>query len=66
MFGGIPDGEPVNEAGLVDYSTNKPMLEIKTSSIDKLSYKTQKGIMHMQKDANGLPLVKVPGEKKLS
>ena len=34
MLGGIPDGEPINDLGEVDYSTGNPMLEVKTSSID--------------------------------
>lgn len=66
VFGGIPDGEPVNQDGVVDYSTGNPMLEIKTSSIDAFVYKTENGCLHMQKDENGLPLVKEPGKKKLS
>lgn len=66
MFGGIPDGEPVNASGIVDYSTGNPMLEIKTSSIDAFVYKTEKGLLHMQKEPNGLPLVKEQGKKKLS
>ncbi|MCQ3915071.1 MAG: hypothetical protein MJ201_04985 [Mycoplasmoidaceae bacterium] len=66
MFGGIPDGEPVNASGIVDYSTGNPMLEIKTSSIDAFVYKTEKGLLHMQKEPNGLPFVKEQGKKKLS
>ncbi len=66
VFGGIPDGEPVNEQGVVDYSTGNPMLEIKTSSIDAFVYKTEKGLLHMQKDEQGYPLVKTVGKKKLS
>lgn len=66
VFGGIPDGEPVNDQGIVDYSTGNPMLEIKTTSIDAFVYKTEKGLMHLQKDAYGIPLVKEVGKKKLS
>ncbi len=28
IFGGIPDGEPTNDSGTVDYSTGLPMLEM--------------------------------------
>ncbi|MCQ2957255.1 MAG: hypothetical protein MJ233_05580 [Mycoplasmoidaceae bacterium] len=66
VFGGIPDGEPLNVNGVVDYSTGNPMLEIKTTSIDAFVYKTEKGLLHMQKDDKGYPLVKEPGKKKLS
>lgn len=66
VFGGIPDGEPIDDNGNIDYSNNKPMLEIKTTSIDAFVYKTQKGLLHMQKDEQGLPLVKEAGKKKLS
>jgi hypothetical protein len=57
IFGGIPDGEPlVNQQ--INYQTGLPMLEIKTSSVDKLKYATdQTGTLRMQKDANGLPIV---------
>jgi hypothetical protein len=40
------------------------MLEIKTSSIDKLLYKTVGGALKMSKDENGLPVVAKQGEKK--
>lgn len=66
VFGGIPDGEPTNQKGEVDYSTGNPMLEIKTTSIDSFVYKTEKGLLHMQKEADGTPMVKVQGGKKLS
>jgi hypothetical protein len=64
IFGGIPDGEPINSNGKVDYSNSLPMLEIKTTSIDKLSYKSTKGIMRMQKDENNLPIISKAGEKR--
>lgn len=66
MFGGIPDGEPINDKGELDYSNGNLMLEVKTSSIDAFVYKTEKGLLHMQKDSYGLPLIKEPGKKKLS
>ncbi|XQP55985.1 MAG: MPN551 family DNA-binding protein [Mycoplasmoidaceae bacterium] len=66
VFGGIPDGEPVDEDGNLDYASGKPMLEIKTSSIDAFVYKTEKGLLRMQKDEQGYPLIKEPGKKKLS
>ena len=66
IFGGIPDGEPEDNEGNLDYSNNKPMLEVKTSSIDRFDYKKVKGCFELQKDANGLPIVKVPGAKRLT
>jgi hypothetical protein len=63
IFGGIPDGEPlINDR--IDYSSGLPMLEIKTSSIDKLQYRTVNGALKMSKDENGVPVVSKPGEKK--
>lgn len=66
IFGGIPDGEPIDDNGNLDYVSGKPMLEIKTSSIDAFVYKTEKGLLRMQKDEQGYPLVKEAGKKKLS
>jgi hypothetical protein len=40
------------------------MLEIKTTSIDKISYRSVNGNLQMQKDSNGLPIVAKKGEKK--
>jgi hypothetical protein len=42
------------------------MLEIKTSSIDALVYKTENGCMKMQKDINGVPLIKIQNFKRNS
>jgi hypothetical protein len=57
IFGGIPDGEPT-VLGKIDYSTGLPMLEIKTSSIDKLKYgKNEKEQLRMQQDEHGCPIV---------
>lgn len=58
IFGGIPDGEPIDEKGNFLYDKNIPMLEIKTTSIDSLVYKKVDGILKMQKDENNVPLVK--------
>ena len=66
IFGGIPDGEPIDKDGNLDYASGKPMLEIKTSSIDAFVYKTEKGLLRMQKDEHGYPLIKEAGKKKLS
>ncbi|GMO13942.1 MAG: YqaJ viral recombinase family protein [Mycoplasmoidaceae bacterium] len=63
VFGGIPDGEPLVN-GRINYSTGLPMLEIKTSSIDKFSYVTENGSLKMNKDKNGLPIVKEIGGKR--
>jgi hypothetical protein len=65
IFGGIPDGEPLNDVMVVDYSNDKPMLEIKTSSIDSFVYKKDfNNCLKMQKDINGIPLVKEKNGKK--
>lgn len=66
IFGGIPDGEPINQLGNVDYTNSKPMLEIKTSSYDSLVYEKIDGFLKIKKDAKGLPIVKEPRKKYLS
>lgn len=66
IFGGIPDGEPLNVDGNIDYSDNKPMLEIKTTSIDSFVYKTIDGVLKMQKDKDNIPLIKLKNGKKNS
>ncbi|MCF0217874.1 MAG: YqaJ viral recombinase family protein [Malacoplasma sp.] len=58
IFGGLPDGEPIDNDGNFLYSKNYPMLEIKTTSIDSFLYKTENGGLVMQKDANNIPIVK--------
>lgn len=63
IFGGIPDGEPVDQDGNLLYDENHPMLEIKTTSIDKLSYKKVDGLLRMMVDQSGLPIVKAKREK---
>lgn len=63
IFGGIPDGEPVNIDGDVDY-TVWPMLEIKTTSIDSFKYKKVGNLFELQKDELGHPIVKSKGTKK--
>ena len=66
IFGGIPDGEPINANGCIDYSNNKPMLEIKTSSFDTLVYEKKNGVLMIKKDDKGLPLIKEAQKKYLS
>lgn len=61
IFGGIPDGEPIDAAGNLNYSENNPMIEIKTIAIDKFVMKKVKGVYEIQKE-NGLPLVKPNGQ----
>lgn len=63
IFGGIPDGEPLNKENEVDYS-NAPMLEIKTTSIDSFVYKKVGTLFELQKDENNKPLIKSKGTKK--
>lgn len=60
IFGGIPDGEPIDNQDNLLYLKNYPMLEIKTTSIDSLVYKKENGVLVMQKDENNIPLVKKP------
>lgn len=57
IFGGIPDGEPINENNTLDYP-NSRMLEIKTTSIDSLVYRKIDNTLTLQKDYNNVPLVK--------
>lgn len=66
IFGGIPDGEPIDEDDKFAYDKGFPMLEIKTSSEDKLAYEKINGVFRIKKDVNGWPIVKEPGEKKKS
>jgi hypothetical protein len=42
------------------------MLEIKTSSEDKLSYEKINGSFRIKKDANNFPIIKEIGKKKES
>ena len=58
IFGGIPDGEPIDDNGNFLYDAGKPMLEIKTSSFDGLVYKKIDGTLVLQKDENGFPIIK--------
>ena len=65
VYGGIPDGEPVDESGKISYTNNKPMLEVKTSSYDSLVYKhDNENSLRMVFDENNLPVVKIPGGKR--
>lgn len=66
IFGGIPDGEPIDNNGNFVYEQGFPMLEIKTSSEDKLSYEKINGFLRIKKDANNWPIVKEIGKKKES
>ena len=63
IFGGIPDGEPIDDQDKFIYDKGCPMLEIKTTSIDSFVYKTENGVLKMQKDKNNIPLVKIPNGK---
>lgn len=63
IFGGIPDGEPTLNNKEIDYSNSKRMMEIKTSSIDSFVFKKENGIFVLQKDSDGVPLVKLPNGK---
>lgn len=62
IFGGIPDGEPT-EDNQVNYDNKKRMLEAKTTSIDSFVFKKDSGFFVLQKDENGVPLVKLENGK---
>jgi hypothetical protein len=65
IFGGIIDGEPIDENSNIDYSNGKMMLEMKTSSIDKLAYFPDvNGNLMMKKNENNIPLIAKDGEGK--
>ena len=64
IFGGIPDGEPIDSNGNFLYKEGAPMLEIKTSSEDKLKFVTLNNNLVMQKDQSGRPIVVNAGAKK--
>ncbi len=63
IFGGIPDGEPVDKDNHLCYP-DLPILEIKTSSIDAFKFKKEHGLFVLVKDENNHPVVKSVGEKK--
>ncbi|MDR2410165.1 MAG: hypothetical protein LBE13_18935 [Bacteroidales bacterium] len=60
----MPDGEPINVDGKIDYSSNKPILEIKTSSIDILKYEDTGNGLSMLLDEDGYPIVVQPNKKR--
>ncbi len=62
IFGGIPDGEPIELTGKINYDLG-PMLEIKTSSYDAFVFKNEKNVLKLIKDSNNIPLVKVKNKK---
>lgn len=66
VYGGIPDGEPIDQNGNLAYNQNLPMLEIKTSSIDMFAYAKENNAFVMKKDNSGLPIVKEKNAKKES
>lgn len=63
IFGGIPDGEPVDDAGELLYP-EAPMLEIKTTSIDSFKFKVIDEILVLQRDKNNYPIIKKENEKR--
>lgn len=64
IFGGIPDGEPIDDNGNFLYDKGKRLLEIKTSSIDKLAFESKNGGLFLKLDENKLPIIKEKGVKK--
>lgn len=65
IYGGIPDGEPIDLTGKFLYP-EMPMLEIKTTSIDSFKFKKEGNNFVLCKDENNNPIVKNIGEKKKS
>jgi hypothetical protein len=65
IFGGIPDGEPINEQNKIDYSNGKLMLEIKTSSIDSFVYRKNNGKLEMVLE-DELPKIKERYAKRMT
>lgn len=63
IFGGIPDGEPVGATNDLLYP-DKPMLEIKTTSIDSFLFFNDNGKLRVKRDENNFPIVKSIGTKK--
>lgn len=63
IFGGIPDGEPVDINGNLLYP-QKPILEIKTSSIDSFVFKKINNQFVLEKNFDRSPCVKAIGEKR--
>lgn len=57
IFGGIPDGEPIDKDGMFDYK-NHPMLEVKTTGIDSFKYTHVNNQFVLQKNEFNLPIVK--------
>lgn len=57
IFGGIPDGEPIDNNGKFLYP-EKRMLEIKTASLDSFLFKKEQNNFVLQKDIKGMPIVK--------
>lgn len=66
IFGGIPDGEPVNHNKDFLYNEGYPMLEIKTTSIDSFVYKHENSVLTLVKTNEGLPKVKIENGKLIS
>lgn len=66
IFGGIPDGEPVNDNNDFLYDKGYPMLEIKTTSIDSFVYQCENNVLTLVKTENGLPKVKKENGKLAS
>lgn len=66
IFGGIPDGEPINEDGSLAYDNGAPMLEIKTTSIDSFIYHNIDNKLTLIKDENNLPKIKQKNGKRNS
>ena len=64
IFGGIPDGEPIDSSGNLLYP-KEPILEIKTSSIDSFVFRKINNQFVLQKNIDGSPCVKIPNEKRL-
>jgi hypothetical protein len=57
IFGGIPDGEPSINGRSYSYESNAPMMEIKTTSVDKFDWRKNGEALNLVWDGE-LPKVK--------
>lgn len=58
IFGGMPDGEPLDQSGKLLFDDQHPLLEIKTTSIDEYQWEKRKNELFLVRDANQLPIIK--------
>lgn len=62
IFGGLPDGEPVNARGVIDYEGHMPMLEIKTVSRDEYEWTKINNELFLVRE-DDMPIIKARDTK---